>query len=113
MRDEGVFKEQVVATSRISRDPIVCPGCGADDLLLYGYVLLERRERIEKGVPLAEEWPNFPKDGAFTFEVHKIDCFSCCSRFYLKPDDELAKDEIILRLQEELAVVKSGHSQAN
>ena len=97
--DNGtIFRDEIIACEQLQKEPVVCPRCGDNNLKLYGFIMLEREEILEAGKTVGENWPNYPRDGAYIMGSAAND-WSCSLNLshYPVPKKIICKSALMLR----------------
>jgi hypothetical protein len=80
----SVFRIEIIPIHRLQTDPVVCPACGGNDLILFGNMIYPHHEVLEAGVVVSKDtnW-----DIQTNFELLAVDCLRCETRFDIQSNE--------------------------
>jgi hypothetical protein len=79
------FRTEILAASKVPTNPVRCPLCSCEDLVLYGQVAFPHRETRKGGIVIDKVTDT---EIAENFELASMDCLGCSVRFEIQSDAE-------------------------
>jgi hypothetical protein len=78
------FRSEIIPAHQVKINPVVCPRCGGNDLMLFGQMSFPHHEVMEAGVITSKETDWNVKEN---FELLAIDCLRCEVRYHIQSDE--------------------------